>query len=135
MKAKAITENHLFQKAYSKGSSRRGKYVAVYILKDLANAKLRRADPLHRPLNRLGLTVGKKYGGAVERVRAKRLMRESYRLIEKEYAGSLKHGLLVVITARQAMKGASMPDVRADLVSVFELLGVLRRHEKEDVKE
>jgi len=125
MKAQAITENHLFQKAYAAGKSRRGKYVCVYILRDLANRRFVNADPLHRPLNRLGITVGKKYGGAVERVRAKRLIREAWRLTEKEYAGRMKYGLLVVITARQAMKEASMPDVRRDLEAALAFLGVI----------
>ena len=76
MKNTPITENFLYQKAYAKGRRQAGRYTAVYILRDLKNRRFVRSDPLHRPLNRLGVTVGKKTGGAVERSRAKRLIRE-----------------------------------------------------------
>ena len=127
MKNTPITENHLFQKAYSKGSSCPGRYVVVYVLKDLANRRFSRADPLHRPLNRLGLTVGKKIGGAVERVRARRLMREAYRLIEKDSDPGLRHGYLVVLAARGRINGASMPQVREDLEKSFAKLGMTEK--------
>ena len=94
MKNTPIKENHLYQKAYAKGKSAPGKYVAVYTLPDRQNHRYVKADPCHRPVNRLGLTTGKKIGGAVVRSRARRLMREAYRLIEDE--GNLLHGNLIV---------------------------------------
>ncbi len=134
MKNTPITENHLFQKAYSKGRGCPGRYAAVYVLRDFANQKFRRADPCHRPLNRLGLTVGKKIGGAVDRVRARRLMREAYRLIEKDGAGglSLKHGYLVVIAARGRITGAGMRDVKEDLERSFARLGMFEKRSVQD---
>lgn len=125
MKNIAITENHLYGKAYAKGKSCAGKFAVVYVLKDTANGKFRRADPMHRPLNRLGWTVGKKIGGAVERSRAKRLIRESYRLIEKEKGDSLSHGYLLVIAARVRINEAKCPEVQADLERSFRKLGLL----------
>lgn len=126
MKNTPITENHLYQKAYSKGKNCSGKYVAVYLLKDFANGKFKKADPLHRPLNRLGLTVGKKIGGAVLRVRARRLMRESYRLIEQDETRILEHGYLVVLAARSRINGTSLFDVRRDIEKSFIKLGILK---------
>lgn len=132
MKNIAITENHLYGKAYSKGKSSAGRYVVVYALKDTANARLRRADPMHRPLNRLGWTVGKKIGGAVERSRAKRLIRESYRLIEKEKGGLLTHGYLLVIAARTRILEAKCPEVRADIERSLYKLGLLRKPDEKN---
>ena len=60
MKNTPIKENHLYQKAYAKGKSAPGKYVAVYTLPDRQNHRYVKADPCHRPLNRLGLTTGKR---------------------------------------------------------------------------
>ena len=65
MKNTPIKENHLYQKAYAKGKSAPGKYVAVYTLPDRQNHRYVKADPCHRPLNRLGLTTGKKIGGGI----------------------------------------------------------------------
>ena len=126
MKNTPITENHLYQKAYSKGRSNAGKYVAVYLLRDYANGKFRASDPKHRPLNRLGLTVGKKIGGAVERVRARRIMREAYRLIEQDETRMLEHGYLVVLAARSRINGQKMQDVRSDIEKSLIRLGALK---------
>jgi ribonuclease P protein component len=126
MKNTPITENHLFKKAYSKGAKAAGRYTVVYILKDLANKRVVRADPLHRPVNRLGLTVGKKLGGAVERSRARRLMRESYRLILADPAFEVSTGFLLVIAARSAIGSAGCPEVKSDLVASMRRLGILK---------
>lgn len=130
MKNTPITENHLYQKAYAKGKSAVGKYVVVYVLKDKTNYRFRRADPLHRPLNRLGLTVGKKLGGAVERNRAKRLMREAYRNVSDEYGEKLGHGFLVVLAARTRILSAKTPQVKDDLLNSFRRLGIVSGGEK-----
>ena len=127
MKNTPITENHLFAKAYSKGKNANGKYVSVYVLKDYANRRFRNADPMKRPLNRLGLTVGKKTGIAVERVRARRLMRESYRLIEQDETLSLEHGYLIVLAARKRIIGAKMQDVKEDIEKSMSKLGILKK--------
>ena len=105
MKNTAICENHLYAKAYRRGKRAVGRYTAVYVLRDYAAGKIARADPRRGLRNRVG--------GAVERNRAKRLVREAYRLIEAE--GGTSHGWLVVIAARTAIAGASMGEVKADL--------------------
>jgi ribonuclease P protein component len=46
--------------------------------------------------NRLGLTVGRRLGGAVQRNRVKRLLRESYRLV----AGQFSTGYDLVVVPR-----------------------------------
>lgn len=123
MKNTPIKENHLYQKAYRKGKSSVGKYVAVYSLPDRQNHRFVKADPLHRPLNRLGLTTGKKIGGATVRSRARRLMREAYRLIEAE--SDVVYGNLLVIAARTKIADAKMQDVRKDLEKCMLRLGLI----------
>ncbi len=129
MKNTPIKENHLYQKAYKQGKNAVGKYIAVYTLPDRANKRFVRSDPLHRPLNRLGLTTGKKIGGAVVRSRARRLMREAYRLIES--GERLKHGNLIVIAARARIANAGMEDVRRDMLRAFGKLSLI---EKDDAQ-
>ena len=130
MKNTPIKENHLYQKAYSKGKSAPGKYVAVYTLPDRQNYRFVKADPCHRPLNRLGLTTGKKIGGAVVRSRARRLMREAYRLIEDE--GHLLHGNLIVIAARAKIADASMQEVKKDLAWCLKRVGLIEKPAAKD---
>lgn len=129
MKNTPIKENHLYQKAYKQGKSAVGKYVAVYALPDRAFGRFVKADPMHRPLNRLGLTTGKKIGTAVVRSRARRLMREAYRLIDAE--GRLSHGYLLVIAARARIANAGMQDVKRDLYRALCSLSLI---EKDDVQ-
>ena len=53
--------------------------------------------PNHLPQKRLGITVGKKVGGAVGRNRLKRMIREFFRLNKDLFPGSSD----VVISARE----------------------------------
>ncbi len=70
--------------------------------------------------NRLGLTCGKSIGKANKRNRAKRLMRESYRLL----SGDLKQGFDFVIIARTAICGKKCPSVQKDLRYAFDKLNL-----------
>ena len=72
MKCYAIKEHHLYNKAFAKGQRAVGKLVTVYVLKDYAAKRLMLANPEKKYFNRVGLSVGKKIGGAVQRNRAKR---------------------------------------------------------------
>ena len=99
MKLRAITENHLYSKAYARGKKFVGRHVVVYVLPDYAAARLAKANPTGQRLNRVGITVTKKLGGAVVRNRTKRILREAYRMVAQECP--IKTGFLVVIAARE----------------------------------
>lgn len=120
MKFIAIGENHLFGKAYANGRRAVAKTVAVYVLRDKHERRLRAANPMKKSINRIGITASKKLGGAVERNRAKRIIREAYRLILSER--KVKTGYLVVITARGNAVTASMQDAKRDLLLCLEKL-------------
>ena len=122
MKFPAIRENHLYAKAYSKGNRFVGKLVAVYILPDYAAKRLQKQHPQKIKVNRIGLTVTKKLGGAVVRNRTKRIIREAYRKMMQE--SSLKVGFLVVIAAREAAVGKKTDDIYRELKYAFQKLGM-----------
>ena len=122
MKHLSLTENHLFGKAYSNGKRYCGKYACVFVLRDKAAFRIMKANPEKQYLNRVGLTVSKKIGGAVERNRAKRIIRAAYDGVKPRLA----RGYLIVISAREAIDGRSSGDILQELNRGFEKLGLLR---------
>ena len=122
MKEYAIKEHHLYNKAFAKGQRAVGKLVAVYVLRDYAAKRLMQANPQQTYFNRVGLSVSKKIGGAIGRNRAKRLLREAYRAVK---ARGLKTGYLVVLVAREEIKGKKTQDVEQELVRAFSRLSLL----------
>ena len=124
MKYTAIGENHLYSKAYAKGRKCVTGTVVVYILPDLHAARLKKANPQKQKINRIGLTVTRKIGGAVTRNRVKRIIREGFRAVDREKG--VKCGFLVVIVARSAAVDAKSQDVKKDLTTALEKLGMLK---------
>lgn len=124
MKHIAIGENHLYSKAYAKGSKFVGRYVIVYILKDFKAKSLMKANPQKEYVNRIGLTVSKKLGKAHIRNRVKRILREGLRQTEQEY--NLKKGHLIVIVARTSAISAKSDDIKDDLERAVKALRFIR---------
>ena len=120
MKHIAIGENHLYSKAYARGAKFVGKYVIVYILKDLRANRLMKENPQKEYVNRVGLTVSKKLGKAHIRNRVKRILREGLRQTEKD--NNLKKGYLVVLVARASATEATSEDIRCDLTRAVKAL-------------
>jgi ribonuclease P protein component len=100
--------------------------VAVYVLRDYAARRLRDANPQKEYLNRVGLSVGKRIGGAVARNRAKRLLREGYAAVK---AAGVKTGFLVVLAARDEIKGKKSDEVKAEMLKLFGRLSMLEGKE------
>ncbi len=125
MKNIAITENHLYSKAYAKGDRFSGKFVAVYVLRDFAAKRLMRENPLKKYVNRIGLSVSKKYGKATERVRAKRIVRAALSNIQRDQSVTFKTGFLVVIAIREGCHGAKSTDVEKELRYGLKKLGMI----------
>ncbi len=123
MKYKAISENHLYSKAYRKGKKIATKHVVIYVLPDRHAGKLKKENPNKQYINRVGLTVTKKIGGAVTRSRVKRIIREGYRLTDKKYG--IKKGNLIVLVARETAVKAKSTDLEKDMVFAFKKLEMI----------
>ena len=117
MKVTAISENHLYKKAYVKGQKAFGRHIVVYVLTDYHAARLARANPLKKKINRVGLAVSKKTGGAVTRSRIKRIIRAAYQSLEKK--NDIKKGFLIVLAAKQSAADAKSADIYDDLIYTF----------------
>lgn len=109
-----IKRNHEFQRLYAKGKNAASPYLALYCRK-------RRGEE-----NRLGLTVGKKVGGAVKRNRVRRRLREIYRLHE----GELKPGFDLVVVARVRAVYGSYQQLDKSFLALADKLGLLERGER-----
>ena len=108
--AETLKLNKDFKRLYYRGESIVTRSVVLYVQKN----RLGR--------NRLGLTCGKSVGKANKRNRAKRLMRESYRLIHPE----LKEGYDIVIIARTRILGKNCLEVMRDVHYGFSKLGMIK---------
>jgi ribonuclease P protein component len=69
------------------------------------------AAPNGRAFDRLGLAVSRRVGGSVERNRARRLLRESFRRLESGPAP----GVDLVVVARAALVGVGQAEVDREL--------------------
>ena len=123
MKEYAIKENHLFIKAYTKGSRYITATAAVYVLRDYQAGRIRKENPEKKFLNRIGFAASTKLGNAVTRNRCKRVLRAAYRAAVK--AEPLKTGHLVVIAARSGATTASSASAARDLTRAFRKLGLI----------
>jgi len=99
----SLNKNHEFKRLYNKGKSVSSQLVVVYSRRN------------GRAANRLGITVSTKVGGAVDRNRVRRRLREIYRLNEDK----LLPGFDIVIVARVRGKQASYKELEASVLSVF----------------
>ncbi len=125
MKFRAICENHLYSKAYSKGKRAVTSALAVYVLPDYAAKRLAKAHPEKKTVNRIGLTTSTKLGGAVVRSRCRRIMRAGLSMLEKERP--FKTGFLIVIAARSQATSLKSDEIKNQLSVAFEKLGMYRQ--------
>ena len=122
MKYTTLKEHHLYQKTFARGLRYSGKYVSVFVLRDYSAKRLAKENPEKKTYNRLGISVTKRVGGAVQRSRAKRILRAGYRAVEPE----LKTGYLVVISPREGILSCKSTDVERELRRGFSKLSMYR---------
>ncbi len=120
VKPYAIKENHLYRKAFARGKRYSGRYVTVCVLKDLAAGRLRRANPQKEFINRIGLSVPKREGGAIERNRVKRIIRAGLQGVERRH--TLKKGFLIVIASRPGIEKQKSTAIESELRYIFKKL-------------
>ena len=125
MKFTAVCENHLYQKAYSKGQRFVTPSLAVYVLPDYLREKLKRAHPQKIMVTSIGLTVSKQLGGAVVRSRCRRILREAYRQLDK--SRGVRPGHHIIIAAREPATQMKSTEVARDLSRAFQKLGLFVR--------
>ena len=91
-----------FKHVYEKGTRVHGRYSTIFVL------------PNSRGVGRLGIAATKKLGGAVQRNRAKRLIREVFR------RNKIASGFDVVVVPRRELLEASLSAIETDYRSTLE---------------
>ena len=127
MKEITIKENHLYRKTFRRGKRQTGQYTTVFVLKDLSAHRLKKAHPQKQYVNRIGLSVPKREGGAIERNRVKRIIREGLRGVEKRHP--LRRGFLIVIASRPGIEAVNSPVIESELYRLFRKLDLFERPE------
>ena len=108
-----IRENYIFRRLYRRGKSIVSPSIVLYYFK----AKGRSG-------NRLGITTTKKIGKAHRRNRARRVILESYRLLEHRVGV----GYDFVIVARQRAADVKMQVVQRELENLLSKMGGIKHH-------
>jgi len=75
-----------------------------------------------RPVSRLGIITSRKIGGAVVRSRARRLMREAFRLHQHDLSVPVD----LVLVARLSIAGKSLSEVEKDFLTILRKANLLR---------
>ena len=90
-KTRRIINNNEYRLVYKHGKCEVGRLCVLYGM------------PVAKQKTRIGFVTGKKVGGAVERNRARRLMKEVYRLNQHQ----IREGYHIVIVGRGPLKDAT----------------------------
>ncbi len=81
------------------------------------------ANKYQLPVNRFGITVSKKVGNSVIRHRVTRLIRESIRLNEKQFA----IGYDIVIVARNTARGKVYKDIESAVLHLGRIHKIVKK--------
>lgn len=95
LKKEILRRNSDFSSIYKKGKSVGDRFVVVFSRKN------------NLPYNRIAFLASKKVGNSVERNRARRLMKENYRI----WKGEIKEGYDMIFIARSTINGQKAFDV------------------------
>lgn len=114
----SIKLNRDFRRLYARGRSAAGGFVVIYM------------RPNKIGHNRVGFTVGKSVGKAVVRNRTKRLLRESFRLMEDRLGGSSD----MIIVARNRAAGKTYAQISRDMEFAFRSLGMIADEKTKNIE-
>lgn len=105
----SLCKNNEFRRAYARGKSYVSPVVVAYVLKNRCRAL------------RVGVTTSKKIGNAVQRNRARRVIREAFR----ELSPRVRRGYDVVFVARGRTPFVKSTEVRMHMAKQLKAAGVL----------
>ena len=103
---KMLNKNYEFKNVLTRGKYYGGKQIEIFVLKN------------KKPFVMLGIAVSKKVGNSVSRNRIKRLIKENYRLLEKDIK---ENNSLVILWKKSVDKEeADFYKIKEDMKQIFE---------------
>ena len=111
LKKNVLRKKSDFDSLYNRGKSVGDRYVVLFYKKN------------NLPYNRTGFLASKKVGNSVQRNRARRLMKESYRHLQS----TIPEGYDFIIIARNTISGKKCMEVERSLRSAFKRAGVIKK--------
>ncbi|WP_251454696.1 ribonuclease P protein component [Veillonella intestinalis] len=109
-KERRIRKNNEYRLVYKHGNYEVGRLCVIYRM------------PVAKQPTRIGFVTGKKVGGAVERNRARRLMKEVYRLNQH----AIREGYAIVVVGRARMAEATYEQARKEMMYLFKKSKLLK---------
>lgn len=109
---KTLKKNYEFAKVLSKGKYYAGNCIDIYFLK--TNSKEKE--------NRIGIAVSTKIGNAVKRNRIKRVIRESYRLLQETILQD--YWIVFLWKKKVGVERATFSNVQQDMIRIFKIAGL-----------
>lgn len=100
-----LKKNYEFKSILTKGKYYGGKYIEMFILKN------------NNPINMLGIAIGKKIANSVIRHKIKRLIKENYRLIEKDL--EVGNSLVILWNKKVPKEKARFLSIKEDMINIF----------------
>lgn len=109
-KERRIRKNSEYRLVYKYGKYEVGRLCVIYRM------------PVAKQATRIGFVTGKKVGCAVERNRARRLMKEVYRLHQHE----IREGYHIVVVGRGNMASANYSEAEKEMMYLFKRSKLLK---------